>query len=294
VISNAEINTFQHPRRPGNNYQTVAIEMEVRLYDSKTKDVVYEQSFPGSAYDEGSRPTALAPAVLEAVEGALADPDFVSHVTRSRGEPPSLDSVRVAACDVGTVALPEDLQAVSAAVVTVRLGAATGSGVLISGDGHVLTAAHLVDSGAQPRVVLASGLELDAQVERIDRIADLALLVLPGRHHRCARLLDGERQAVGSEVFAVGSPIAERLSGTVTRGVVSGYPTIDGQELIQTDAAVSPGNSGGPIVDRRGRVLGIVTSKALGVGVEGIAFGVPAAVVRERLALDLEEPAPAP
>jgi serine protease Do len=86
-------------------------------------------------------------------------------------------------------------------------------------------------------------------------------------------------------VFAVGSPLGGELSWSVSRGVISGVRDLDGRQLLQTDASLNPGNSGGPLIDSHLRVLGIVSFKVAGDGIEGIGFGVPADVVEERLGL---------
>jgi len=134
-------------------------------------------------------------------------------------------------------------------------------------------------------VTLANGLELEATVEALYKFSDVALLKIPGSNHQCVELMSAERIELGSEIYAMGSPLADELSGTVTRGIISGHPTIEGRELIQTDAAVNSGNSGGPIFNQRAQVAGIVTSKMFGFGVEGVAFAVPPETIREKLGL---------
>jgi hypothetical protein len=80
---------------------------------------------------------------------------------------------------------------------------------------------------------------------------------------------------VGNEIYAIGAPAREDLAFSMTRGIVSGVREIDGQKFLQTDASVSPGNSGGPLVDRKGRAIGVVSWKLAGAAIQGVAFGVP-------------------
>ncbi len=139
-----------------------------------------------------------------------------------------------------------------------------------------------------PTVALSNGLTFEATVEALDKPADVALLKIPGSSHQCVVLRASDPIELGSEIYAVGSPLTDELTGTVTRGIVSGHPTFEGQSLIQTDAAVNSGNSGGPIFDKQGQIVGIVTSKLFGFGVEGVAFAVPPETIREKLGLVAE------
>src|SRR3989475_3611329 len=143
-----------------------------------------------------------------------------------------------------------------------RFETSVGSGVVIERDGHVLTNAHVVDSAASLSVTLDSGTKVPARVIGLDSVLDLALIriettiPLP-----TARLGDSSTLRVGEEVAAIGNPIG--LEQTMTRGIVSGLnrilPGLAEQPMIQTDAPINPRNSGGPLVDRCGHVVGINT-----------------------------------
>jgi S1-C subfamily serine protease len=160
-------------------------------------------------------------------------------------------------------------------VVVVKTHKGFGSGFFVSPEGLVLTAAHVVEGN---RVTLRThnGPDLTAVPVRVDPRDDVALLraEVPLSGVRCLPLrLD--TAAGGAEVYAVGAPASLALAFSLTRGIVSGYPTIAGRRLLQTDAPVSPGNSGGPIVDDKGAALGVVSFKVAAQRVEGLAFAVP-------------------
>jgi hypothetical protein len=93
--------------------------------------------------------------------------------------------------------------------------------------------------------------------------------------------------ASGAEVYAAGAPESLDLAFSLTRGIVSGFPVIDGRRRLQTDASVNPGNSGGPLADANGAVVGVVSSKIMGAKVEGLAFAVPIADALSALGLRL-------
>jgi S1-C subfamily serine protease len=148
-----------------------------------------------------------------------------------------------------------------------------GSGVAISSDGYMLTSAHVVASGQRLTASFSDGRELNGKVAGADPLSDLAVVHVDGRDLTPARLGDADDLRVGQLVVAIGSPMG--LAGTVTAGVVSALgrslPTRSGsagrlvENVIQTDAALNPGNSGGALADGLGRVVGINTAVA-GIG----------------------------
>ncbi len=162
-----------------------------------------------------------------------------------------------------------------------------GSGVVITPDGFVLTSAHVVArTDARGRASFADGRDLEFRVIGADPLSDLALLRIEADDLAAAELGDAERLRVGQLVVAIGNP--HGFGGSVTAGVVSALgrslPTRSGSAMrivdnvIQTDAALNPGNSGGALADGRGRVVGINTAVA-GIGL-GLAVPINAATRR--------------
>src|SRR4051812_7483537 len=145
-----------------------------------------------------------------------------------------------------------------------------GSAVVITPDGFTLTSAHVIERTDGGRASFVDGRELDFEVVGSDPMSDLAVLRVDGRDLRPAELGDAERLRVGQLVVAIGNP--HGFAGSVTAGVVSALgrslPTRGGRvvdNVIQTDAALNPGNSGGALADGHGRVVGVNTAVA-GVG----------------------------
>ncbi len=166
-----------------------------------------------------------------------------------------------------------------------RLRRHIGSGVVIEPDGHLLTNHHVVRGADHITVRLTDAAEVRRQfrgrVVGADRLSDVALVKIDPAEARLvvAPLGDSDALELGDWVIAIGQPL--NLTGTVTVGVVSGrHRQLDSAELedyIQTDAAVNPGNSGGPILDAQGRVVGLVT---LGIfPADNIGFAVPTALI---------------
>jgi len=173
-------------------------------------------------------------------------------------------------------------------VAAVRTGRGSGSAVVVPGDGVLVTNAHVVGSGQRGRADFVDGRQVEVRVAGADPLSDLAVL-RAGRSDELpepVRLGNAEELVVGQLVVAVGNPLG--LAGSVTAGVVSALgralPTRSGsagrviEDVIQTDAALNPGNSGGALADARGRVVGINTAVA-GVGL-GLAVPVNATTRR--------------
>ncbi len=158
-----------------------------------------------------------------------------------------------------------------------------GSGVIVNDQGDILTSLHVVDGAASIKVTFSDGTESPASVKSADPNHDIAVLA-PARLPQVVvpAVLGGGAQ-IGDETYAVGHPLG--LVGSLSAGVISGldrsFPMANGRTLegmIQFDAAVNPGNSGGPLLNRDGHVIGIVTGLANPAGDDhfaGIGFAVP-------------------
>ncbi|HWZ91197.1 MAG TPA: trypsin-like peptidase domain-containing protein [Polyangiaceae bacterium] len=175
----------------------------------------------------------------------------------------------------------ESLVATAApSVVAVEHGRGQGSGIIVSGDGYVITNAHVVHGRSGPLSVrLTGGEELRAEVVGEDRPSDLAVLRVNAWNLPSLALDESRRLRVGQLVLAIGNPL--RFERSVSLGVVSAIErSLPGpgrrpfEGLVQTDAAINPGNSGGPLLDARGSVVGINT--AVIPYANGLGFAIPA------------------
>ena len=154
-----------------------------------------------------------------------------------------------------------------------------GSGVIITEDGYIITNNHVVSGASQVTVRTSDGTEYPATVVGADSKTDIAVLKIEATGLTPAVVGDSDSLQVGEFTLAVGNPLGE-LGGTVTDGIISALDrevTVENQtmNLLQTNAAVSPGNSGGGLFNERGELIGIVNAKSSGQNAEGLGFAIP-------------------
>ncbi len=158
-----------------------------------------------------------------------------------------------------------------------------GSGVIIKEDGYIVTNNHVIDGASEIIVKLTSGIEYPATVVGTDALTDLALLKIEETGLPIASFGDSTQLELGDLAVAIGNPLGQ-LGGTSTVGTISALDRqvdVEGTQmtLIQTDAAINEGNSGGGLFDGEGNLIGIVVAKAGGDGIEGLGFAIPSAQV---------------
>jgi S1-C subfamily serine protease len=172
-------------------------------------------------------------------------------------------------------------------VVTVEASDGHGSGCIISSDGYIVTNYHVIADGLDTYPVhFHDGSVIEAQVVRYHPVYDLALLKVNAPDLLPFHLSLEEAIAVGEEAYALGTPYDIDLGASVTKGIISGKRKDATRTLIQTDVSISPGNSGGALINEQGTLLGIVNEKVLGMGVEGIGFAIPTYLLPRALKLE--------
>jgi putative serine protease PepD len=235
---------------------------------------------------------ALVGAVLGIGSWELLDDDGATVSSTPAAATTTTESPTASSATSGGLSVASVYRAAAPSVVEVRAQsaggtAATGSGFVIDGQGRVVTNEHVIDGADDVTVVTSDGKEHDAEIVGSDRSTDIALLdVRDDANLPLLRLGSTASLSVGDPVIAIGSPFG--LQGTVTSGIVSGldreiqapdgFP-IDG--AIQTDAALNSGNSGGPLLDARGRVVGVNSQiESRSGGNVGVGYAVPVETVR--------------
>ena len=157
----------------------------------------------------------------------------------------------------------------------------TGSGIIISSDGYIVTNNHVIEGASAVKVTLNTGTEYEAKVIGADSKTDLAVIkIKPSETLTVAELGDSSQIQVGERAIAIGNPLGLEFFGSTTQGIISAINrkiTVDNRTMsvIQTDAAINEGNSGGALVNAYGHVIGINTVKIAASSVEGMGFAIP-------------------
>lgn len=167
-----------------------------------------------------------------------------------------------------------------------------GSGFIINEEGYILTNYHVVKGAQEISVTLSNDVTTTAQIVNYDENQDVAMIKITDESVEIpatVELGDSDSLQPGEEVIAIGTPLSTELSSTVTKGIISATSRSVAVEsgvtmnLIQTDAAINAGNSGGPLVNTKGEVVGINSSKISGEAVEGIGFSIPINDIKDKI-----------
>jgi S1-C subfamily serine protease len=286
TVTDLDCNVVRGSMRPG---RACAIAVQWEVMDADADRVVYRVTtkyellaLRGTIAQDSSLGRDL---VMGAFHSLLARPRFVEALRR-RGEGTAgkrFPAASFRACRAPTISMPRNADLVLKATVVLESEGGHGSGFLLSPDGLVLTAAHVARSAV--RVRLKDGSQLEAAVVRTDPEADVALLRVKAPGPTACLALRQTPVSTGEEIYAVGAPLDRSLAFSLTKGIASGLREVRGTTLLQTDASINAGNSGGPLVDSTGHAAATVSAKLVGKGVEGVAFGVPVSVAMARLGL---------
>jgi hypothetical protein len=171
------------------------------------------------------------------------------------------------------------IQKAKKSVVTIKTSTGFGSGVIISPDGLIVTNNHVVGNDETVEVHFQDGkTTIASPIKKGLSVLDVAYLKVDGSNFDYLPMSD--QCSTGDEVYAIGAPLG--LSESVSKGIISNCDrTIKGVKFIQTDAAINAGNSGGPLINKKGEVLGLLTFKIVAAGVEGLNFAISQTVVRD-------------
>ena len=254
-----------------------------QVFSRRSKSVELKVTTVGSSETTTvaeSAPEAVTRAFVSAARNLLADSRFHDLVSepavrsRKRNDPITIAyETRASRSSPSVESIVSDSRM---GVVTVFAGDVMGSGFVISPDGYLLTDEHVVGDARYVRVQFVTGRQVNGEVVRTDRRRDVALVKLESDIYPYLPLGESSRVQPGTDVFAIGTPLAQNLGQTVTKGVVSGYGEEDGLRVLRSDVPVHRGNSGGPLLDRSGIVVGMSVSGFMllpdGVGVGLNAF----------------------
>jgi S1-C subfamily serine protease len=262
-------------------------------------DVTTEGSFSTADVPIKGSPSALTVgAFAVAARNFLANPGFLKVVNT----PVSVESSTGAAVSNASSATTETLTVEGASatsepltqkITQLRSGVATvfgdvgsGTGFFVGTNGVLLTNQHVVGKAKFVKVRLTTGRELVGEVLRSDPARDVALIKTEpiGVPPLAVRMLD---TVIGEDVFVLGSPLGDSFNSTLTKGILSGVRDLGNYSFLQSDVAILPGNSGGPLLDKSGQVIGITVMGLGSKGMAGMNFFVPIADALSKLGVQV-------
>ena len=249
-----------------------------------------EMRSPVSFYVSGDGVPSAELERREPVATEPQQPEGVNTTLQISASPQSLENI---ADTPGAISWQEIYEKVMPSVVSITSydggTTSTGTGVIMDANGYIITNAHVVEDAIQIQVLLTDGRTLEARCVGADVLSDLAVLRVSATGLVPAEFGDSDRLRVGDEVVAIGDPLGVELRGTMTDGIISGInrDIKSGNRtltLMQTTAALNTGNSGGPLVNCYGQVVGINTMKigdyASASGVDNLGFAIPITAVQ--------------
>jgi S1-C subfamily serine protease len=275
------------------------LKIEWSVYSNLEKKVVFTFMTEGSTgvqdvQSEIGEPGILRPAFADAAARLAGNPAYLAVVDPPAASAPAAQAtarLRVHLAHPFDRELKSNLAQIKQAVATVTANKGSGSGFVISSDGLVLTAEHVVSGSKFIKINTASGKECYGEVVASSKQRDLAMIrldcgVLPSLPVSSVKVTEG------ADVYAVGTPLDDKLQFSITKGVVSGVRKLDELDYIQSDVSVLPGNSGGPLLDTHGNVIGVtaggLSASRSGMVPMGVNFFIPIGDLSRFLPVDLD------
>jgi serine protease Do len=271
---------------------TGSMKVDWQLYSRIKKQVVARITTNGSARQDKSVLGGEARLVTEAFASNVRDLAVNADFRAAMSAPKAFTKGFVMPGQQSKIALNGSLKATArpiadavGSVVTIMAGTGTGSGFLVSDDGYMLTNAHVVGDDKEVRIRWSDRMETLAQVVRVSKDRDIAILKTNARERRPLAIKRGLVNPA-QRVYAVGSPRGEDFQGTVSSGIVSADRIMNGLRYIQSDTTVSHGSSGGPLLDETGSVIGVTDLGIQNDGPAGLNLFIPIGDAMDFLSLE--------
>jgi serine protease Do len=269
----------------------VYLKLHWQVFAPEIQKVLFEQTTEGSFKTaetpvKGAASSLTAEAFAIAARNFLASPEFLKVVTTpatvdasagtvvSNASASPADILKVDGASGSADPLAQKVTQLRSGVATVFGDVGSGTGFFVGYNGVLLTNQHVVGKSKFVKVRLTTGRELVGEVIRSDPGRDVVLIKTEpmGVPPLAVRTKDA---VIGEEVFALGSPLGDSFNSTLTKGILSGVRDMDSRSYLQSDVAILPGNSGGPLLDKSGQVIGMTVMGLGAKGLAGMNFFVP-------------------
>lgn len=231
----------------------------------------------GEEFSAGSEATAEPTATPTMAQAVLGDGTQLTLTDEPQGETLSFQEI-----------YQQNINSIVSVQSSTATGASSGTGVIFSEDGYIITNAHVIDGAYEIDILLYDEDTYSAQLVGSDSDSDLAVLKIDAKNLTPAIFGNSDDLEVGDVALAIGNPLGDELIGTMTSGIISAINrdvSVDGNTmvLLQTTAALNSGNSGGALINDQGQVIGITNMKMMSdyATIEGLGFAIPSVTVKE-------------
>jgi len=259
------------------NYTEDLIQIEWELYDKELNKTIYKAKTKGYSKLKGVTMEATSLGFRNCVRNLLADPNFVNTLIKQKSSLKTVSNdllINYYAVNNDFENSQVDLNKYLDAIFAIKAEDGHGSGFIINPDGYAITNNHVIEGRNFLDAIFSDGKTIRVNVVATFPEKDLALIKLTGSNYSYLPFSEEHEIKVGEDVYAIGTPIALGLSQTVSKGIISGIRNTEKYKLIQTDASVNPGNSGGPLILKNGKVVGVMSMKFAAAGLEGLGFAI--------------------
>lgn len=231
----------------------------------------------GEEFSAGSEATAEPTSTPTMAQAVLGDGTQLTLTDEPQGETLSFQEI-----------YQQNINSIVSVQSSTATGASSGTGVIFSEDGYIITNAHVIDGAYEIDILLYDEDTYSAQLVGSDSDSDLAVLKIDAKNLTPAIFGNSDDLEVGDVALAIGNPLGDELIGTMTSGIISAINrdvSVDGNTmvLLQTTAALNSGNSGGALINDQGQVIGITNMKMMSdyATIEGLGFAIPSVTVKE-------------
>lgn len=288
VIKNTYTERIQHKHKKQGSSRFVAVAVVLTVLNVT---LVAGAFFAGQRFGNNGNRILSKQELIESMQAPSSE-SVTAPIANMQGEMLTTEIAKKVGPAV--VGITSTIQGQMSIFGTTSTSKSEGSGIILSADGYIVTNNHVVDGATTVTVLLNTGTEYEAKLIGKDEQTDLAVIKIePTEQLTVATMGDSNALEVGERVVAIGNPMGLEFFGSVTEGIVSAVNrsiSVDNRtmNLIQTDAAINSGNSGGALINTRGEVIGINSVKVSYSGVEGMGFAIPSAEAKDIIADLLE------